>query len=746
MSNYRKAAIADIVSAILMIAWFFLPLGMGSIPKAGGFAPMFYPFNFPLTLGLYPGMGAVKIFAFAVYLVPAFALFRIVAFFLGKYLGAAGTNDGILTSSLRIAATGIMIFVSIVPALQFADTPAWFASLPGAAWIAFPVALAFNVASVVVLTLILNYRSPVYREYRQFRREHKDAKSMTVLEVFFRIRAKLFFAFLGIISAILLSLSLLLLGNYRASILEAVGDGAKSQVEQASTNYRVNLGDSIALFEYFNRQVERNRGAKFRYNDLTIYTNRKQEFYLDDKVARSQEMKAEFSTLSSGTQYPEIPSLSGIDADKWVSAYAEAGSVFEISNPKLRTISYVSPIVKMDTIRTGDAKTKRDRLLGFSVMTFNIDTIMKPYFRTRSMVLVLTLFFLYIAIILTYMIGNYIVNPLLFLRMNVRKISDVLTTMIRGQARVTSSTLVYIDCVKSHDEIKSLSTEINEMVTVIRGIVPYISASTLKQAEKGVASTTKKELSFLFTDIRGFTTLCEGMKPEEVVAVLNRYLDLETEIILNNHGDVDKFVGDEMMAFFEGPLKEENACRAAMQIRHAMMEEKERREKEGLPVVAIGIGINTGNVVFGSVGARDRMDFTSIGDTVNLAARLEGANKAYGSKSIITEAVYEKVKDTFLCRELDFIAVKGKNEPVRIFEILQESLTAQPKLLDIKESFEKGLTAYRARKWKEAREAFKKGADGYQDAPAQVYIERVEHFMQNPPPDDWDGVFRMTVK
>jgi class 3 adenylate cyclase len=375
-----------------------------------------------------------------------------------------------------------------------------------------------------------------------------------------------------------------------------------------------------------------------------------------------------------------------------------------------------------------------------------MDTIMKPYFRTRSMVLVLTLFFLYIAIVLTYLIGNYIVNPLLFLRMNVRKISDILTTMIRGQARVTSSSLVYIDCVQSHDEIKALSTEINDMVTVIRGIVPYISASTLKQAEKGIASTTKKELTFLFTDIRGFTTLCEGMSPEEVVGVLNRYLDLETEIILSNHGDVDKFVGDEMMAFFEGPLKEENACRAAMQIRHAMMEEKERREKEGMPVVSIGIGINTGNVVFGSVGARDRMDFTSIGDTVNLAARLEGANKAYGSKSIITEAVYEKVKDIFLCRELDFIAVKGKNEPVRIFEILQESLTAQPKLIDIKESFEKGLAAYRARKWKDAHAAFKKGAELYKDAPAQVYIERVEHFMQNPPPADWDGVFRMTVK
>jgi class 3 adenylate cyclase len=330
--------------------------------------------------------------------------------------------------------------------------------------------------------------------------------------------------------------------------------------------------------------------------------------------------------------------------------------------------------------------------------------------------------------------------------MNVRKISDVLSTMISGQSRVSSSSLVYKDCVTSRDEIKSLSSEINDMVTVIRGIVPYISASTLKQAEKGMTSTTRKELTFLFTDIRGFTTLCEGMQPEEVVGILNSYLDLETEIILNNHGDVDKFVGDEMMAFFEGPLKELNACRAAMQIRHAMMEEKERREKDGLPIVSIGIGINSGDVVFGSVGARDRMDFTSIGDTVNLAARLEGANKAYGSKSIITETVYNKIKGKFLCRELDFIAVKGKNEPVRIYELLQEVPRAQPKLVEIKNLFEKGLESYRVRNWAKARVAFQKNVDLYDDAPSKIYLERIEHFSSNPPPRGWDGVFRMMVK
>lgn len=417
-----------------------------------------------------------------------------------------------------------------------------------------------------------------------------------------------------------------------------------------------------------------------------------------------------------------------------------------MSNPEAGTISYYSPIIKIDTIRNGDSSVRRERLLGFSVMTFREDVIMRPFYLTRVTVIAFTLVFLYIAVILTYLVGNYIVNPLLFLRMSVRKISDVLTTMIRGESRVSSNALVYNDVVQSRDEIKSLSGEINDMVTVIRGIVPYISASTLKHAEKGMAQTSRKELAFLFTDIRGFTTLCEGMEPEAVVGVLNRYLDLETEIIMNNHGDVDKFVGDEMMAFFEGPEKELNACRAAMQIRAAMKKEREAREKSGQPVVSIGIGINTGDVVFGSVGARDRMDFTSIGDTVNLAARLEGANKAYGSKSIISETVYEKVKDVFLCRELDFITVKGKNEPVRIYEIIQEIRDSRPKLLSIKTNFEKGLALYRKRQWEKAATIFQKCVEVYDDQPSAVYLERVNHFMKQEPPADWDGVFRMTVK
>ena len=207
------------------------------------------------------------------------------------------------------------------------------------------------------------------------------------------------------------------------------------------------------------------------------------------------------------------------------------------------------------------------------------------------------------------------------------------------------------------------------MTTVMRGVIPYISASTLKHAERESPSTEGKELTFLFTDIRGFTTLCEGMEPDKVVELLNHYLDLQSSLIIANEGDVDKYVGDEIMAQFDGPRKEINAVQggAGDPPRHGGGGAQGIARAAGT-VINIGIGINTGQVVHGSVGAKDRMDFTSIGDTVNLAARLEGREQAvrhgvpdHGS------GPREGRRDVSLPRGRPDDG-EGKELPVRIFE------------------------------------------------------------------------------
>jgi adenylate cyclase len=281
---------------------------------------------------------------------------------------------------------------------------------------------------------------------------------------------------------------------------------------------------------------------------------------------------------------------------------------------------------------------------------------------------------------------------------------------------------------------------------VIRGIVPYISTSTLKHSERSVPTTEKRELTFLFTDIQGFTTLCEGMMPDKVVDMLNHYLDIQSSVIQANGGDVDKFVGDEVMAMFEGQRKELSACKTGMEIRKAMAEQKELAERERSRTISIGIGIHTGPVIFGSVGAKDRMDFTSIGDTVNLAARLESANRIYGTKTLLSEAVYDKVKIFYLCREIDRLTVKGKTKPVRIYELLQLKKNAAEKLVNIKKVFEEGLHEYRAQKWSAAEKAFTFLKDKFEDEPSSVFLRRIRLFRRDPPGSDWDGVFTSMVK
>ena len=384
--------------------------------------------------------------------------------------------------------------------------------------------------------------------------------------------------------------------------------------------------------------------------------------------------------------------------------------------------------------------------LGFISVVYDREMIYGPYYLTKVKAVIIAFLFLYASVFITFLFGRSIVFPILFLRMGVNSISQRLSSMVKGQERISADNLLYNDRVVTKDEIKKLSVEIGNMAAVIRGVIPYISASTLKHSEKGTPTTERRDLAFLFTDIRGFTTICEGLSPEDVVAMLNHYLDIQTTAIVAYGGEVDKFVGDEMMAMFDGPDKEIRACRAGMHIRKVMAEAQEKARNESGAIVSIGIGINSGQVVFGSVGARERMDFTSIGDTVNLAARLEGANKTYGTKSLVSDVVYENVKDIFLCREIDLITVKGKNVPVRIYEVLQESAKAPAKLKQIKEGYEAGLAAYRAKRWAAARKLFGKVHEMYSDEASEVFMHRIELFEANPPPAGWDGVFRMTVK
>jgi class 3 adenylate cyclase len=385
-------------------------------------------------------------------------------------------------------------------------------------------------------------------------------------------------------------------------------------------------------------------------------------------------------------------------------------------------------------------------ILGFVTAEYGRDTIDGPTFRTRVKVVLLAALSLYAAFILVTLLARSIVRPILLLHMSVSAVSRTLAEMVQGKTRVSPALLQYRDRVHTRDELKLLSDEVKGMTAVVRGIVPYISSSTLAHAERETPRTEKRNLAFLFSDIRGFTSLCEGESPEDVVSLLNRCLELQAGIIHANGGDIDKFVGDEVMAVFRGPNKESRACRASVEIRAALAAEKELARLARRQSVGVGIGINSGTVIFGSVGSKDRMDFTCIGDAVNLAARLEGANRSYGTGTLLSEPVHDTVKKDYVCREIDLLTVKGRRQPARIFELMQEQSRTSDRVAEICRVFEEGLAAYRRQKWVVAEKSFSFLVEKYQDEASAVFLRRIALFRLEPPARPWDGVFSLGVK
>jgi len=534
------------------------------------------------------------------------------------------------------------------------------------------------------------------------------------------IKTKLITAFIFTMMSIIISMSVIVLRQYKKTITNAVIQTGLTQSEQAAGMFSANNvghtpGDLIEIETYLQKVIAKNNKSEFRFERLDLYTFHREE----------------------GDYFQRISTDKSASLKRMPEAYKRLGMETKVIMPSLRNpyFHFVSPIYLSK------------KLIGFGVIIYTADTIYTAYFKTMLFIILISIVCAYVSVCIFYTLGSRITLPIQFLQMNVNKISRTLELMVGGKISVSAQQLVYEDAIRSRDETRQLSNEIHDMVGVIKSIIPYVSFSTLQQAKSdGSKTSSKREMTFLFTDIRGFTSLCEGMDPQEVVGIINHYLDLQTDIIIKNGGDVDKFMGDCIMAQFSGPEKEQNACRVNFEIRKAMRHAADERTVSGQTRLSIGIGINTGEVTFGSIGAKNRMDFTAIGDTVNLASRLESANKTYETTNLISEAVFEKVKDIYFCRQIDYIAVKGKNKPVTIYELLCASNDVNDKIRDIAESFEKGLSLYRAQKWSGAAKAFSYPAETYQDKPSLVFLKRIAHFEKNPPDKKWDGIFVMSGK
>lgn len=261
----------------------------------------------------------------------------------------------------------------------------------------------------------------------------------------------------------------------------------------------------------------------------------------------------------------------------------------------------------------------------------------------------------------------------------------------------------------------------------------------------------RREMTAFFSDVAGFSTISEQLTPEELVSLLNEYLTAMCDIISEYEGTVDKFEGDAIIAFWGAPLQQADharrACLAAIDMQQHMRAYRERLKAQGRPVLHVRVGLNTGEMLVGNMGSAQRMDYTMMGDAVNLAARLEGANKFYGTYTMISESTYNQARDDVEVRELDLIRVVGRREPVRVYELLGRRGQLDSGVAELAERYRSALEAYRMQRFDVALAGFQSVLElDPDDGPALTYVDRCQVFLEAPPGTDWDGVYQLTGK
>ncbi len=282
---------------------------------------------------------------------------------------------------------------------------------------------------------------------------------------------------------------------------------------------------------------------------------------------------------------------------------------------------------------------------------------------------------------------------------------------------------------------------------------PDVVDALVKDPSKMSLGGESREMTAFFSDVASFSTISEKLTPGELVALLNEYLTAMCDIIAGTGGTIDKFEGDAIIAFWGAPLEQPDhavrACYSVIDQQKFLVPFREEQIKKGwLPVeFRVRMGVNSGPMIVGNMGSKQRMDYTMMGDSVNLAARLEGANKFYKNHSMISESTYAQAKDFIDVRELDSIRVVGKKEPVTVYDVLERKNQTSGKMAEVVPIYLRGLELYKQLDFVAAQQEFRKAlAILENDGPSLTYVDRCQHFIDNPPAPDWDGVWTHTEK
>ena len=305
-------------------------------------------------------------------------------------------------------------------------------------------------------------------------------------------------------------------------------------------------------------------------------------------------------------------------------------------------------------------------------------------------------------------------------------------------------------------EIISYAGSEQEKQFIRKAFSTYVSDDVVKEIitdpSRLQLGGTKRHMSALFTDIQGFSTIAEQLDPENLVSLLNRYLTVMSDAVLAEKGTIDKYEGDAIIAFFGAPMPLEDhairVCNSAIAMKRIEEElnKKVIEEKLSPEPLLTRVGINTGSMVAGNMGTGKKMDYTIMGNAVNLAARLEGVNKQYGTWVIASDDTIKETEGRFLTRKLDLVRVVGINEPVRLHELIETMEGAAPEQKKMVEVFHQALELFEKRNWRDAAKGFKEAHSIRKDHPSIKYFERCKAFLTEPPKDEWDGIYNLMEK
>lgn len=320
---------------------------------------------------------------------------------------------------------------------------------------------------------------------------------------------------------------------------------------------------------------------------------------------------------------------------------------------------------------------------------------------------------------------------------------------------VTPSVFVFLTFL-SLSVIKFIQTE-NEKSFVRNAFSHYLSndviSELMQNPDRLNLGGEKKYITAMFTDVRGFSSISEKLDPQDLVTLLNEYLTAMSDTVLKQRGTIDKYEGDAIISFFGAPVEytdhAERACYAAVKMKSLEVTLNERflsQEMSPAPLVT-RIGINTGDMVVGNMGTQQKMDYTIMGNSVNLAARLEGVNKQYGTWILISEPTYRELGEGYAVRKLDRVRVVGIGEPIRLYELIDKTVFTPKEKLEILAIFDEALELFEQREWEKAKKPFQEILKiDPEDGPAKTYITRCDKFLDSPPAEKWDGVFNLTEK